>query len=295
MFHRISLIFLCLCLLFAVGCGAQQPDPLPAAQTPQRVAALSRSLAELWLLAGGDLAGVTEDALDLDGLGAEAVSVGTISRPNLEAILALAPQLVLMSGELSFHTNLIPQLEQAGVECLPITVASFADYREIMSFLCARTGRADLYQSNVIDVEAAMRAVLEEAAGSIEANRQAERSYLALQISATKNKALKDNFACEILSDFGLRNVADGNTALDELSLEAIVAADPDYIFLIPKGEEDEAERSFREAFAHRPVWRELSAIREGRLYRLPKDLFEYKPNARWGEVYAYVETLLWP
>lgn len=295
MFRRIGLIGLSLCLLLAAGCTAQRGDMLPTPQESRRVIALSRSLAELWLLAGGELVGVTEDALDLEGLGSEAVSIGTISRPNLEAILALAPQLVLMSGELRLHTELVPQLEAAGISCLPIRVDSFEDYRTIMASFCADTGRDDLYQSHVMEPEETIRALLREAAATIAENRLEARSYLALQVSATKNKTLQDNFVCDILSDFGLSNVADGNTALDELSLEAVVAAEPDYIFLIPKGQEEEAARSFQEAFASRPVWSELSAVREGRLHWLPKELFEYKPNARWGDAYAYVEALLRP
>ena len=42
------------------------------------------------------------------------------------------------------------------------------------------------------------------------------------------------------------------------------------------------------------PVWSTLSAVRGGRVYQLPKDLFQYKPNARWDEAYAYLSSLLY-
>ncbi len=60
------------------------------------VVALSKSIADMWLLSGGTLKGVTEDAFELDGLNDGAESVGTISKPSTEAILSLKPDLVLL-------------------------------------------------------------------------------------------------------------------------------------------------------------------------------------------------------
>ena len=60
-------------------------------KAPKRVVALSRSIGDLWLLAGGTLSGITSDGLDLDGITKDCVSVGTISAPNAEAIMELQP------------------------------------------------------------------------------------------------------------------------------------------------------------------------------------------------------------
>ena len=34
--------------------------------------------------------------------------------------------------------------------------------------------------------------------------------------------------------------------------------------------------------------------VRDGRVYYLPKDLFQFKPNARWYEAYRYLYELLY-
>ena len=52
-------------------------------KAPKRVVALSRSIGDLWLLAGGTLSGITSDGLDLDGITKDCVSVGTISAPKI--------------------------------------------------------------------------------------------------------------------------------------------------------------------------------------------------------------------
>jgi iron complex transport system substrate-binding protein len=35
--------------------------------------------------------------------------------------------------------------------------------------------------------------------------------------------------------------------------------------------------------------------VKSGNFAILPKDLFHYKPNAKWGESYAYLAKLLYP
>ena len=281
-----------------------------------RVLALSRSIGELWLLAGGELAGITEDGLDLDGIG-HAVSIGTITKPSEEAVIALNPDLVLYSGELSSHQELAGKLEKMGIPALSITVDSFRDYADIMGSLTEMTGHPERYAENVEAVSKKIEQVIgkipttsdeesemawngeSEMASNGESemasNPDSKNSYLAIRVSATKNKALKnDYFACAIFNDLQLTNVVEDSGELDDLNLEAIAAADPDYIFVVLQGEEEEAKTSLRDAFADKPVWKELSAVKDGKFFILPKDLFQYKPNARWAEAYEYVFQLIY-
>lgn len=255
-----------------------------------RVVALSKSVGELWTLAGGTLAGVTDDGLELAGAEG-ATSVGTISKPNQEQIVALEPDVVMLTPDIPAHVELKPTLEGLGIATYVATVKSFEDYQSIMADLTAATGRDDLWQSNVADVAAQVedvRARAKEAAASSEVAGDGT-TYLALRVSATKNKVLKsDYFACQILDDMQLANVADDSSALDDLSIEAIVAADPTWVFVVPQGQDDEAMAAFKESFVDKPAWSGLSAVTADRVVTLPKDLFQYKPNARWGEAYEH-------
>lgn len=248
--------------------------------------ALSRSVGELWLLAGGNLVGATDDSFDLEGISADATSVGSIAKPDQEAIVALDPDFVMATEEIPTQKKVCEALEEQGIACYDEDINSFEDYEEVMRELTSWTGRDDLYQQNVEDVAAAIDAVKKDCAD----RGLPERTYLALRVSATKNKALKsDYFACEIFDDLGLTNIADDTSALDDLSLEAIAAADPFYVFVIPMGKDDEARAAFEQAFSSQPVWADLSAAKEDRVVTLPKNLFQYKPNARWAEAYQQV------
>ena len=268
--------------------GGQTADEEPTSSLS--VAAVSRSIGELWLLAGGELAGMTEDGMDLEGITENTQVIGTVTNPSLEAIAALSPDMVLLSGELPTHKKLAEQLDAREIPTRMISVNSFSDYDDIMHELTDLTGREDCYQTYVTDVKGRIDEVLASEA----AQNMKKGTYLALRVSATKNKALKDDyFACEIFDAFGLENIAQDNSALDELNLEAILDADPDMIFVIEQGKSDEAQDSFEKNFAAKPVWKELKAVQNGCVYTLPKEYFQYKPNARWDEAYLYVCELL--
>ena len=64
----------------------------------ERVVSLYGSFAETWLLAGGTLAGTTEDAVSERGLelGEDVAVVGTVKEPGFEEILALDPDFVIL-------------------------------------------------------------------------------------------------------------------------------------------------------------------------------------------------------
>lgn len=110
----------------------------------------------------------------------------------------------------------------------------------------------------------------------------------------TKAKTADTHFACRMLDELGTTNIADtAPVLLDGLSTEEILLADPDFIFYTTMGDEKSGV-AYMESLLADPVWSTLSAVRGGRVYQLPKDLFQYKPNARWDEAYAYLSSLLY-
>ena len=283
---KLLLLLTAACLLFGLTACARKPET-PTVQAPERVVAANRSLADLWLLAGGSLAGTTEDAMELEGIGDQTKVIGTTEKLNLEAIVALEPDLVLLSASIPAHKNARTALEDMQVPCKPLEIDSFDDYDAAMRELTAMTGREDLYRQNVTEVRARIDEILKKAG-------RTDASYLAIRISPSKTVALKeDYFSCAIISGFGLKNIAQDDTTLKELNLEAVVQWDPDYIFVISQGNEEKAQQLYQNVYLDQPAWSGLQAVQNGRVFLLPKDLFQFKPNARWDEAYAYIDRIL--
>ena len=105
-----------------------------------------------------------------------------------------------------------------------------------------------------------------------------------------------DELAGAILKDLGAHNIADDHPSmLEDLSMEEVIAADPAYIFVTTMGDEQKALDYLNGLTEENPAWSELTAVKEGRYIVLPKDLFHYKPNNRWGESYQYLGEILYP
>lgn len=320
---RTLILLLLLCLILS-GCAASQSasslpenfraeeSPLPSSsalakgisitdsdgtvlEIPEnpKVVSLYGSYAEAWLLAGGTLVGVTEDAVkerELD-VGAAAM-VGTVKEPNTEEIIALDPDLIILSSDIAAQADIRDVLENAGLSCAYFRVDTFEDYRFLMEQFCGVTGRDDLFQANVTDVEEQIQAVKMQSA--LSSNLP---SVLLIRAFSSGIKAKTDDeLAGVILKDLHCRNIADEHPSmLEDLSLEEVIQADPDFIFVTTMGSEKKALEYLDSRISENPAWSELTAVKEGRYVVLPKDLFHYKPNNRWGESYEYLGKILYP
>lgn len=287
-------ILLLICVMLCCGCSAPAAPDSPAKEDesafPEKVIALSKSNAELWLLAGGSLTGTSEDAMDLEGISPETVSLGDMDHVSLEAVAALEPDMTILFSTDPAQKALGEAAEGIGLDIFYTNIDSFEDYAEVMRDFTWMTGREDLYQKYVEDVDTQIAGICSRVPQDA-----GEKTYLLLHVSATKSKVEKnDYFACEIMNDLGLINIAADDSGFNELSMEQIVAADPDYIFVVPRGDEIKAMESFDELFRSHPAWSSLSAVKNQNFYLLSKDLFGLKPNAEWAESYRQAYKLLY-
>ena len=299
---RNKLVFLLILLIFVLtGCngiqGKEDTEVISSRETvilksdsPKRVIALSKSNAELWVLAGGTLVGTSDDALEIEGLNSDVQSLGDMDHVSLEAIVALNPDLLILFSTDPAQKALGESAEAVGINVYYTNIDGYSDYDRVMQNFTDLTGDTEAYAKNVLNVRTQIEEILKKVPVTEE-----KKTYLLLHVSATKSKAEKnDYFASEIFNNLGLTNIASDTSAFDELSLEAIISADPDYIFVVPRGDEKKALSGFSEIFESQPAWKGLSAVSENRYYLLSKELFGLKPNALWGEAYRSAYDLLY-
>lgn len=302
--------FLLTILIFGVSRGADvfaAPSSLSSPKLPatRKAVALSKSVAEMWLLAGGEVSATTDDGLELEGA-KNAISVGGLTIASLEAILSVNPELVIMTLDIPLHKKINASLHDLGIKTYIVDVKSFSDYEKVMTDFTELTGRKDLYDKNVVQVKKAIEKVLKKNAQKVAAltrspaagrsgaaASETSATYLFLRVSSAKNKVLKDHFGNEIFQGFGLKSIVSDDSPLDEIGVEAIVNADPDYIFVVAQGDQKRADEAFYKAYKSNPAWAGLTAVKNDRVFMLPKELFNYKPNDRWAEAYEVVGNLI--
>ncbi|MDR1769318.1 MAG: ABC transporter substrate-binding protein [Hungatella sp.] len=264
-----------------------------AVRNPERVVALMGSFAEVWQAAGGRLSGVTDDAFDERGLelSEKTVSVGKYNSPNVEKIIALNPDLVLLSSETKEHTALKEVLKQAGITAAYFKVTYFEDYLSMLKTCTEITGRKEMYQKKGLDIKTEIEEILS-------GTKDQEPPSVLLLITYSGGAVAQNTrtMTGKMLNDLGCKNIADENQSLlKEFSMESIVKEDPDYIFVIPMGNDDAlARKNLEESVEKNPAWNGLAAVKNNRYILLPKEKFLYKPNEKWGESYQYLAEILY-
>lgn len=259
----------------------------------EKTAVFSGSLAEIWTLAGGEIYGVTDDAFDEAhslALSDEVKVYGDVKNPSLEQIIADGVDFVILSSTISGQLKLEDALESVGITAAYFDVEHFADYLKMLKICTDITGRSDLYAEH----GEAVGDKIEEALALAEEAQSP--SILLLRAYSTGIKAKgSDNMTGQMLAELGAVNIADiEDSLLEELSLEAIVRADPDFVFITTMGDEAAAIAQYESELDSNPAWQSLTAVKEGRVHILPKELYHYKPNDRWAEAYENLAEILY-
>ena len=288
------LIITTLISIFALaGCGVKNSDNANAdvqdgvtftdalgrsvtVKSADRTASLLGSFSDVWLLAGGKLVASVNDAWDsLDlGLDDSVVKLGAILEPNVELLIASQPDFVIASANTKPDVEMLATLENAGIKVAYFDVNNYEDYIAMLDICTDITGRKDLYEKNGVSV----RTEVENAKKQIDGSNP----KILLLRAASKN--------------VGCVNIADSDSSLlDDLSLEAIVKEDPDFIFVTIQGTNTEAAlKNVDTLLKSNPVWNSFTAVKNNRYYVLDKSLYNFKPNERWGEAYQKLADILY-
>lgn len=263
-------------------------------QEPKRVACLLGSFAQVWQLAGGEVIATADDAWDDLGLELpeDCVNLGNTKELSLELLLASQPDFIMASANTRQNLEWMETLDATGIPTAYFDVSDFEDYFRLLDLCTGITGRRDLFEKYGVEVQKQISAVLEQAE-----TRGTAPSVLCMRASASSVtvKNSEDNVLGEMLKSLGCHNIADSDTSLlENLSMERILEADPDFIFLVQRGDDAEGMKAYVETMmAENPAWQQLTAVKEGRLYFMDKNLYNLKPNHRWGEAYEKLEEIL--
>jgi len=265
-------------------------------EPPRRVAALIGSFADIWHLAGGKgtLVAAAGDAwtlFDLE-LPPETVNLGGVKEIDLERLIAARPDFVLASANTAAQANLLPTLEEMGIPTAYFKVTTFEDYLALLELCTQLTGCPDNYHKYGENI----REQVERACARVDGSAP-DVLYVRATGAGCKVKNSQDSVLGEMLADLGCVNIADSDTGLlEELSMEAILRRDPEHIFVVIQGSDPSRGQTILEqTLLNDPAWESLTAVREGRFHLMEDELYNQKPNARWGEAYEKLADILYP
>lgn len=287
----------------------------------KKTAVLQGSILSLWLLSGGEAIAATDDCFSeppemtekqaaeansewetdsfsahkkgvfaMHGKTGNAANVGTMMHPNAELLISSGARFALLSANIQSHRSIARILEGAGIKCAFFDYDGFGSYMRILKIFCALNGRQDLFGRFGSAQQSRVAAAESRKPGS-------GKTFIMIRASSASVSAKASDSvpAALMIKQLGASNIADTDSLLTEnLSVEKIMKDDPDFIFVITMGaDERKALESVRRTLSSNPAWASLSATKNGRFIVLPRELFHFKPGARWAESYEILERIL--
>ena len=260
---------------------------------PQKTAVLFSSLAECWIEAGGEVYVTVGESVErgLVKEETELVDKGAGKTVDTEKLISLEPDFVICSADIASHRDVASALKKAKIPVAMLRMDTFEDYLTILRTLTKITGKTENYEQFGENAKSEIEQII--SGGKRENNPKILFVRSGSSYSSAKAKKADDNFAAKILEDFGCVNIADkAEVLLDILSAEVILKENPQYIFVSVMGDYDNSKAYMQELLAKKE-YASLDAVKNGRVYFLPKELFQYKPCGRWAESYRYISSIL--
>lgn len=299
-----SSLFVVVAALLLSACGSASPaaqESIAAADTtypltisnnskdvtfeaqPSSIISLSPTATEMLFAIGAGKQVIAVD--DQSNFPAEApISDLSGYTPNVEAIVAKKPDLVVVSNDIN---NLVSSLEAASIPVLvePAAVTIDDTYAQINE-LGSVTNHAGEATTVVSDMKSKIAQALETAKG------KGDGKSVYHELDNTMYSVTSSTFVGSIYSAFGLTNIADqapdASSGYPQLSAEFIVSANPTLVFLA----DTKCCEQNAAAFAARPGFATLDAATKNGVIGLDDDI-----ASRWGprtaDLYAAIADAL--
>ena len=260
---------------------------------PERIVVTSASFLEPLYAVGGEVVGRPDSKSKIPDAAKNVTSIGRVYQIDAEKVLSLTPDLVILNK--GMNEKLVETLAANNVNTLVLDMKTYDDVKREIGIFATLTGEKEKGEQLTSKMDADIAAV--------RASIPSDKKRIAIIHSTGQGLSvqLDGSIAGSIANMLGWENTASGMTALDKnpdaapYSMETLVAQNPDIIFVTSMGEEAEIRASMEAMFAESPAWQSVAAIRDGRVYYLPQEMFLFSPGIEYPEAVKYMARLVYP
>ena len=302
-----------LCIVFILvmaGCGSQQAANNTSAQMfakvqddlgrevtlekkPERIVVTSASFLEPLHEVGGDVVGRPDSKTKMPDYAKDKASVGKVYQIDVEKVLACEPDLVIINK--GMNEKLVETLEASGIKTLVVDMKSYEDVKREVALFAQLTGEKEKGEALISSMDKKIQAVKEKI--------PQEKRRVAVIHSTNQGLTvqLSGSIAGSVAEMLGWENVVGDMTPLEKdsdsapYSLETMVEKNPELLFVTSMGKLEEIKASMDATMAENPAWQSVEAVRQGKVFYLPQDLFLLSPGLHYPEAVEMMAKLVYP
>ena len=298
-------------LCAAAGCGGSDKT-LPAQKTsggitvtddngrtvtlngvPQKIVPLSASFLEpLHNLNAKVAARVSAKAGILDEY-KNLPDVGNVYNINIEKVIEQQPDLVIAYK--GMNDKFVRNFEENGIPVVVLEMRTYAQVKNTVGVLGKICGSEDKARQ--------LNEAMDKRIADVKAKMPDKKLRIAILHSTAQNVTvqLEGSIAGSTAELVGFDNIAAGSVPLENnptaapYSMETLVAADPDIIYITSMGKLETVQDAMLKSISASPAWQSLAAVRSGHVYFLPQELFLLSPGIKYPQAAEYMAKLAYP
>ncbi|SDM15985.1 iron complex transport system substrate-binding protein [Dendrosporobacter quercicolus] len=261
---------------------------------PEKIIVLSASFLDLLSAVDGKVIGRPSSKTgEIPAAAQSAEEIGYVYNINIEKVVALQPDLVIAYQ--GIHEKLLPILESNQIPVMMVRMRTYQDVVDKLKLFGRIAGSGGKGEALAGQLEEQRAALLDKVP---------ERAVKVAILHATAKNVtveLENSIAGSIAQQLRLRNVATGSRPLESdpdatpYSLEKLVEADPDMIFVVTMGQAEDIEKRMKADVESNPAWSALAAVQNKQVFFLPQELFLLNPGLKYPQAVEYMARLAYP
>ncbi len=255
------------------------------ARMPARIVSLSPGTTESLFAIGAAGQVVAVDRFSDFPVEARARPKVDYSRPSIESLTALSPDLIIASGR---QRETVPTMREAG---LPVIMFEEATSINDVLIRIREFGNITGHAEEATTLAAGLERRIQAVTSRLPAGENGPRIYH--EVGSQLHTATGSTFVGDFYTLLKARNIAsDASGAFPQLSAEVIIQRDPEVI-LLADGREGVTLQQVRD----RTGWSTIAAVRTGRVHLLPDAQADAlsRPGPRVADGLEYLAKLLYP
>ncbi|MBL3888079.1 ABC transporter substrate-binding protein [Bacillus cereus] len=252
-------------------------------KVPESFATLSMGDMDIIDVLGGKIVGRPDTKLTLPDEPKKAQVIGNAHQPNFEQIASLKPDVLVANN--GFQKN-VPTVEGQGTQVIISSANSVQDIQK----------NIELY-GTVMKKEDKAKEINQKMNDQMKKYEKKSdvKALLVYGAPGTYLAALPTSLSGDILEKTGGKNIASDFPETKEypqyaqLSVERIIEANPDVIYLITHGDPKSVKKAFEGEMMKNEAWKNLEAVKQNRVVILPPDLFGSNPGTKVTEAMDFM------
>jgi len=252
-------------------------------KVPETFATLSMGDMNIIHALGGKIVGRPDAKITLPEDIKKVQVIGNAHQPNFEQIASLKPDVLIANN--GFQKN-VPTVEDQGTKVMISSANSIQDIQK----------NIELY-GTIMKEEDKAKELNQKINDQIKTYEKKSdvKALLVYGAPGTYLAALPTSLSGDILDKTGGKNIAADFPEMKEypqyaqLSVERIIEANPDVIYLITHGDPNSVKKAFEGEMMKNEAWKNLDAVKQNRVVILPPDLFGSNPGTKVTEAMDFM------